>query len=122
MNSITLLAQVLTEPELRYTPDNQTPVSSFLVEFPAVGRDDTPNRVKVVGWGNLATTIAERKYRRGDRVIVEGRIRIDTIDRNGRKEKATEIVASRIHDLANLDSMTAPVVDEPVVVEDNVPF
>lgn len=120
------MAQVLTEPELRYTPDNQIPVSSFLVEFPSVGREESSNRVKVVGWGNLATDISERKYRRGDRVIVEGRIRIDLLERNGRKEKVTEVVASRIHDLANLSAVgnadSAPEVVTPSIGEDNVPF
>jgi len=108
MNSIILIAEVLTEPELRYTPDNQNAIASFLVQFPSM-RDEQPYRVKVVGWNNLANQIMERKYQRGDRILIDGRLRIDSVERDGRKEKRTEIVASKIHDLSGDTDLSADV-------------
>lgn len=97
MNSFTLMAEVLTNPELRTTPDTQTPVANFLVQFTAPGAkpEDLPSRLRVAGWGNLATQIQE-KYRKGDQVLIEGRLRMNTIDRGAYKEKVAELVAQRI--------------------------
>ena len=130
MNSIILMAEVLTEPELRYTPDNQNAIASFLVQFPSV-REDQPYRIKVVGWNNLANQIMERKYQRGDRILIDGRLRIDSYDRDGRKEKRTEIVASKIHDLSGDTALSADVASAPTVstppseavgINDELPF
>ncbi|MFN3925836.1 MAG: single-stranded DNA-binding protein [Pseudanabaenaceae cyanobacterium] len=132
MNSIVLLAEVLTEPELRYTPDNQSAIASFLVQFPANRPEESPYRIRVVGWNNLANDIMERKYQRGVRVLIEGRLRCDTVERNGRKEKVTEIVAARVYDLSagmavgTKPSMPAsyknPTPPKPEPINDDVPF
>jgi len=117
MNSIVLMAEVLTEPELRYTPDNQNAIASFLVQFDSL-RDEPPYRIKVVGWNNLANQIMERKYQRGDRILIDGRLRIDSYDRDGRREKRTEIVASKIYDLRGDTGLSAGVATAPTV---NIP-
>ncbi|WP_072622261.1 single-stranded DNA-binding protein [Spirulina major] len=96
MNSCILMAQIVQAPELRYTQDNQRPVAQMLVEFPASRDTDPPNRIKVVGWGNLATEIQEQ-YQVGDRIIIQGNLRMNTIDRpDGLKEKRAELSASQI--------------------------
>jgi single-stranded DNA-binding protein len=96
MNSIVLMAEVLSDPELRRTPDNQSSIASFLVQFAGGRPEEAPNRIKVVGWNNLADEIME-KYHKGDQVVVEGRLRLDTIDRGTYKEKRTELIAQRVH-------------------------
>ncbi|PSP15977.1 MAG: single-stranded DNA-binding protein [Cyanobacteria bacterium QS_8_64_29] len=107
MNSCILMAQVASAPELRYTQDNQTPVAEMLVEFPGLRQDDPPATVKVVGWGNLATRIQQERAV-GDRLIIEGRLQMNAIDRpEGFKEKRTELIAYRIHPLAALASASA---------------
>lgn len=99
MNSCILLVKVLQNPELRYTQDTQTPVTDLLVEFESDREGDPPSALKVVGWGNLATEI-QQTYHEGDRLVVEGRLTIRTVDRpDGVKEKKTELVASRIYAL-----------------------
>ncbi len=119
MNSIVLMAEVLTEPELRYTPDNQNAIASFLVQFPSL-RDEPPYRIKVVGWNNLANQIMERKYQRGDRILIDGRLRIDSVERDGRREKRTEVIASKIYDLSLEQESSAPVpVREQTLVNNN---
>lgn len=100
MNSIVLMAEVLTDPELRRTPDNQSSIASFLVQFAGGRTEEAPYRIKVVGWNNLADEIME-KYHKGDQVVVEGRLRLDTVDRGTYKEKRTELVAQRVHTFGN---------------------
>jgi single-stranded DNA-binding protein len=90
------MAEVLTDPELRRTSDNQSSIASFLVQFAGGRAEEAPYRLKVVGWNNLADEIVE-KYHKGDQVVVEGRLRLDLVDRGTYKEKRTELVAQRIH-------------------------
>ena len=97
MNSCILMADVVEAPQLRYTSDTQTPIAEMWVEIPGLRDGEPPARLKVVGWGNLAQDIQER-YHEGDRVIVEGRLGMNTVDRQeGFKEKRAELTAQRIH-------------------------
>lgn len=97
MNSCVLMAEVVQEPELRFTPDNQTPIAEMWVQFEALREGEPPAKVKVVGWGNLAQEIQER-YHVGNRVIIEGRLHMNTIDRpEGFKEKRAELTAQKVY-------------------------
>ncbi len=97
MNSCVLMAEVVQDPELRYTPDNQTPIAEMWVQFSGLREEDPPAKIKVVGWGNLAQEIQER-YHLGDRVIIEGRLHMNTVDRpEGFKEKRAELTAQKVY-------------------------
>ncbi len=100
MNSCTLMAKVIRQPELRYTTDNQTPVINMMIEFPGLRDDDSAASLKVTSWGKLAEEI-HQEYQQGDAIIVEGYININTIDRpEGFKDKCAELVASKIWKLS----------------------
>ena len=114
MNSCILMAQIIQDPELRYTADNQTPLAQMLVEFPGLRSEDTPATLKVIGWGNFASEIKEN-YSAGDRIVIEGRLGMNTIDRpEGFKEKRAELTAYRIHKLGmDTDWSSATSVSSP---------
>jgi single-stranded DNA-binding protein len=98
MNSCILMAEIIQDPQLRYTPE-QVPIAEMLVQFPGLRSEEPPATLKVVGWGNLAQTIQEG-YHQGDRVIIEGRLGMLTVERpEGFKEKRAELTAQRIHRL-----------------------
>ncbi|MBW4658556.1 MAG: single-stranded DNA-binding protein [Drouetiella hepatica Uher 2000/2452] len=110
MNNCILMAEVIQDPQLRYTPDNQTPIAEIVVQFPGIRDEDPPSTLKVVGWGNLAQEIQE-KYHVGDRVIVEGRLNMNRIDRpEGFKETRAELTAQRIHLIGADSSLTTSAV------------
>ncbi len=112
MNTCILMAQIIQDPELRYTADTQTPLAQMLVEFPSQRSEDPPSRIRVVGWGNLANAIKEN-YSAGDRVVIEGRLGMNTIERQeGFKEKRAELTASRIYKLGG-DTLFEPHVAVP---------
>ncbi|GET36528.1 single-stranded DNA-binding protein [Microseira wollei] len=98
MNSCILMAEIVDEPQLRYTPDNQVPVAEMVVEFPGLRSEEPPSTLKVVGWGNLAQEIKERCHP-GDRVVLEGRLSMNTIERKpeGFKEKRAELTVQKVH-------------------------
>jgi single-strand DNA-binding protein len=96
MNSCILMAEVIVAPERRYTQGDRV-LTEMRVQFPGLRAEDPLMTLKVVGWGNLAEEIYE-KYHLGDRIIVEGRLSMNTIDRpEGFKEKRAELVASKIY-------------------------
>jgi single-strand DNA-binding protein len=106
MNSCILMAEIIKNPELRYTADNQMAVSDMFVQFapPLGGRpDDQHPTIEVVGWGNLATEMKEN-YKQGDKVTIEGRLEMNTIERDGYKEKRGRLVASRIYHMSTIDA------------------
>jgi single-strand DNA-binding protein len=107
MNNCVLMAKVVKSPELRYTAESQLAVANMLVEFEGISPNDSPNTVKVVGWGNLATEINET-YKEGDEVIMEGRLAMNTFDRpEGFKEKRAEFIVSRIFGINSSASFSA---------------
>jgi len=108
MNSCILMAEIVQDPQLRYTTDNLA-VAEMLVQFSGVKPDDPPATLKVIGWGNLATEIHERCHR-GLRVVIEGRLGMITFERKpeGFKEKRAELTAQKIHYLGADQSFKTP--------------
>ncbi|QSJ16000.1 single-stranded DNA-binding protein [Nostoc sp. UHCC 0702] len=107
MNSCVLMAEIVQEPQLRYTADNLA-VTEMLVQFPNSQKpEEQPATLKVVGWGNLATEI-QQNYHQGDRVILVGRLGMHTVERQeGFKEKRAELTVQQIQSLADGFNTTA---------------
>ncbi len=106
MNHCILMAEIVEVPQLRYTSDNQTPIAEFKVKIAGLRPDDSPSQFKAVGWGNLAQTIQDASYGPGDRVVIEGRLTMKSVDRpEGFREKQAEITVQRLHRIAELQSM-----------------
>lgn len=96
MNSCILMAQIVSQPELRSTQD-QTSVSTMMVEFESTREGEAPGKVQVEGWGKLAEDI-KNTYSSGDQVIIEGRLSMNLFEMpEGYKEKRAKLVASRIY-------------------------
>jgi single-stranded DNA-binding protein len=107
MNSCVLMAEIISEPQLRYTQEAQLAVTEMTVQFPALRAEETPGTIKVIGWGNLAEQM-QSQFSQGDRVVIEGRLGMNTIERDGFKEKRAELTASRIHTVGADTPMEAP--------------
>jgi single-stranded DNA-binding protein len=98
MNSCILMAQIISDPELRSTQD-QMSVSTMMVEFESTREGEDPGKVQVEGWGKLAEEIKDT-YHQGDQVIIEGRLSMNLFEMpEGYKEKRAKLVASRIYPL-----------------------
>ncbi len=112
MNVCILQAEILQEPQLRYTPDNQLPVMDMLVQFPGLRPEDPQGRLKVVVWGALAEqTFKQLKV--GDQVLIEGRLGMVKADLpGGSRTTRPELTASRIFPIQ---------VGAPLVAEEAAP-
>ncbi|NEN97658.1 MAG: single-stranded DNA-binding protein, partial [Moorea sp. SIO3I7] len=81
MNSCILMAQIIQDPELRYTSENQTPLTQMLVQFSGLKAEESPSTLKVVGWGEYLANEIKTNYSTGDRVVIEGSLRMNVIER-----------------------------------------
>ena len=100
------MGEIVEAPQLRYTADNQTPISEFVVKFPGLREGDAAGQIKVIGWGTLAQEIQER-YQVGERVLLEGRLGMNTVERpEGFKEKRAEMTVQRVTPIDQLQSIS----------------
>lgn len=102
-------------------------IAEMVVQIEGLREEDEPETLKVLGWGNLAQDI-QQTYHTGDRVIIEGRLSMITVDRpEGFKEKRAELTAQRIHKLDASGHMSthtttpAPSTAKPPVAEEAPP-
>ncbi len=111
MNSFVLMGEVISQPELRYTPDNLA-VASMTVRFPAPREDEDPYELRVASSGELAQSVTE-SCQVGTVVTIEGELRMNTVERDGRKEKVAEVIGRRVFPMGSqlpvaLESRPAP--------------
>lgn len=93
------MVEILQDPQLRYTADNQMPIAEMMVQFSGPRPTDAPGSLKVIGWGNLAQEISAN-YHQGDQVIIEGRLGMSLVERpEGFKEKRAELTVQKIYGL-----------------------
>ncbi len=112
MNSCVLMAEIIKDPELRYTQEGQMAITEMTVQFSGLRAEDPTSTLKVIGWGTLAQQIQEQ-FHTGDKVVLEGRLTMTTVDRpEGFKEKQASMTASRVHLLGAEGSMTSTVAVE----------
>lgn len=110
MNTCILMAEIVEDPQLRYTTDNLA-ITEMLVQFPGLRAEDPQATLKVVGWGKLAQEI-QQNYHKGDRIVVEGRLGMNTVPVGDYKEKRAELTAQRIHPLGTGVISTATATDQ----------
>jgi single-strand DNA-binding protein len=121
MNNCVLMAEIVKEPQLRYTSDNQMPIAEMEVQFEALRDDDPPGKLKVIGWGNLAQEI-QQNYQEGDRVLLEGRLGMIRFDRpEGFKETRPELTVQRIHKLGSEAIVSSSSADPQAPVATSAP-
>lgn len=110
MNNCILMVEISSAPQLRHTPDNME-VAEMMVMFPGLRADDPPATLRVVGWGKTASEM-HANYQVGDRVIIEGRLGMRTVERpEGFKEKRADLTVQRIYRVNgefNLGNMATP--------------
>ena len=97
MNHCLIQSVIKTNPQMRYTKENQTPIAEMMVGIKGLRNDDPINDLKVLGWGTIAQEMIDQ-LKEGNNVILEGRLRMNSVTRkDGTKEKQAELTASRIH-------------------------
>ena len=106
MNHFLIQSVIKSNPQMRYTKENQTPIAEMIVSFKGLRNDDPSSELKVLGWGAIAQEMTEN-LKEGQKVVLEGRLRMNSVTRkDGTKEKQAELTASRIHLITSVGNQT----------------
>lgn len=97
MNMIVLMGRLVRDPEVRYTPTNKVVCQFTLaVDRPFTNQEGQREAdfIPVVFWGKQAETIGNN-FRKGNRILVEGRLQIRSYDaKDGSKRYVTEVIGN----------------------------
>lgn len=100
LNKVLLIGNVVRDPELRYTPQN-TAVCTFTVATNRswTGADgsnqESTEFTRIVTWSKLAEII-NQIIKKGRKVYVEGRLQTREWEKDGAKQRMTEVVADEV--------------------------
>lgn len=102
LNKVILIGRTTREPELRYTTGGH-PVATFTLAVDRSyvgekGERDT-DFIKVVAWRKLGEAAAQH-LGKGRLIAVEGRLQIDTYEKDGSRRVAPKVVAENIRYLS----------------------
>jgi single-strand DNA-binding protein len=130
LNKVMVIGHLGQDPEIRYTPTG-LPVVNFSVATDEAFVDSDGKRQERTEWhrvvviGKFALTCNEY-LKKGRQVFVEGRLRNREFETksDGRKQRHTEIVASRIQFLGAPTDLKAnqPAVEADLAADSDVPF
>jgi len=129
INNITILGNLTKDPELKFT-QNGNSVASFGLAVNRKWKDLTGEWneevtfISVTVWNNLAENCAE-SLKKGDRVLVNGRLQMRTWETNeGQARSKIEIVANIVAaslEWANIE-ITKNIKDVEEEYDDEIPF
>jgi single-strand DNA-binding protein len=128
LNRIMVIGHVGQDPEIRYTPTGM-PVVNFSVATDEAYVDKEGKREEHTEWhrtvvlGKLALT-CHAYLKKGQQVFVEGPLRTREWESNGRSNRRTEIVASRVQFLgaaATENGDSASSIDSSSEIDQEVP-
>lgn len=96
MNKFQFLGRLTKDPEVRYTANNNTQVTTFTIavnrKFVAQGTERQADFFNLTSFGKTAEFIA-KYFKKGQQVLVEGRIQNRTWeDQTGNKRYATDFI------------------------------
>lgn len=101
MNNTILIGRLANDPELSYTPNNQTAVCRFTLAVNRMRKDDGADFIRITVWGKQAEN-CDRYLSKGRQAAIHGRIQTGSYtNRDGAKVYTTEVVASSVEFLGS---------------------
>ena len=90
MNIVILMGRMTRDPELKYTSGGKAFANFSL----AVQKTkDEVEFIDCTTWEKTAETIAEY-FRKGNRILIQGRLSVSNYEQNGEKRKSTKVVVN----------------------------
>ena len=93
MNRVTLMGRLAANPEVRVTQSGKK-VCNFALAI-SMGKDKPAQFHDCVAWDNTAEFLG-RYTRKGNRILVEGRLNKTSYEKDGQKHYPTTVVCDRV--------------------------
>ena len=128
-NRVILVGNLTRDPEVRYLPKGTASSNVRVAVNDRVKRGeewvDDPTFVDVTLWGRTAE-VAGDYLRKGSCVLIEGRLKLESWEKNGEKRSRLKVVCERMQMLgsktAKADGDAGSDQEVPVAQDDGVPF
>jgi|UniRef100_A0A7C4U244 single-strand DNA-binding protein len=128
LNSIFLTGRLVGDPDIRYTPQgNEVAQFRIAVNTNFKSKQD-PNKwqeetsfITIIAWNRLADKV-EKTFKKGNLVLVEGRLRIREYEVDGNKKYATEVVARNLKLIVGKGEKEVEIEEATNENEPDVPF
>jgi len=105
LSKIVISGRVIRPPEMRYTPNNNVPVTEFAISVETNPKQDgtvESHSVKVIAWRDLAERLAQ-SLKKGDFVAVDGRVQMNKFtNQEGQRRNEIEIDAVAVDNLTQV--------------------
>lgn len=101
VNKITLMGNLVKDPDIRFTPTTKQKVALFTLAVGDDYKDKSGEYVKVtefincVAWGNQAGVV-EKYLSKGAPALLFGKLKIESYDKDGQKRYAAKVHVSEI--------------------------
>lgn len=94
MNKVILKGRMTRDAELRYT---QSAESKAYTNFSLAvnGFNNRVDFINCIAWNKVAE-IVEKHCKKGKEILIEGRIEVDQVDKDGEKRSYTKVVVERV--------------------------
>jgi len=109
LNKVMLIGNVGQDPSLSFNNGNQLERANFSLATTERYKLRTGEKGQTTEWHRIVVTgpltnIIESYVKKGTKIYVEGKLTTRTYDKDGQKHFITEVIASAIELLNNLDS------------------
>lgn len=128
MNNVILTGRLTKEPETRYTAENQTAVTTFVLAVNRMGKDKGADFPRVTVFGKQAENVATY-CKKGAMVGVQGRIQTGSYEKDGQKIYTTDVIADRVEFLGKREAEgthrsepTSEPVPQFASLDEDIPF
>lgn len=112
MNSVILIGRLTRDPELVYTPGNQTAVTRFSIAVDRRDKEKTADFIRITVFGKQAEN-CDRYLHKGKQVAVNGRIQTGSYkNREGQTVYTTDVIANNVEFLGSSQQGTPRQPDE----------
>ena len=121
-NRLFLIGNLTRDPELRFTPESNKAVASLTVAVNGRNGDAAKshaNFVRVTVWEKQAEACAAH-LKKGSQVHVDGRLRQERWEKDGKKLSRLTVVANSVTFLGKKSEQVAPAGDAAVVAEPEI--
>ena len=103
LSKIVVSGRVVRPPEMRYTPNNNVPVTEFAIALESNPKQDgsiETHPIRIIAWRDLAERLAQ-SLKKGDLVAVDGRMQINKYtNAEGQRRQDVEIDAIAVDNLS----------------------
>lgn len=108
MNNAIIAGTIATEPALRFLQDGQTAIAETTLKIPGFGKDAQDETLKAIVWGNTGQEFTNHQFPVGTEMVMEGRLKMDLVERDGYKTKVAELSVSRFYPITSVPASTPP--------------